>query len=359
MTVEGVAEDNFLKRSPTIRDVAREAKVGVGTVSRVLNSSPQVSPKTRERVLDAIQRLGFRPNQFARQLSRGSRIRSLGIISPFVADYSFMSRLQGVQRALHESELDYDLIFYHISSLNRLYQQLLTIIEQSAVEALLLVAIELSPEAVTLLEESGLIFVGISDHLVTDWLCIGADNVVGGVLATEYLLNLGHQRVAYVGDPFPSPVGFSTSQKRYEGYLQALYKHRVPLNPDYVRLGEHDKAVAYELTMELLKLPQPPTAIFCMSDIQALACLAAIRDAGLHVPQDISLIGFDDIEISALMGLTTVRQHLEESGYLAMKLVLRLAEEPFVEQAAQREVVPRLPDFEIVERQTTRALSTA
>jgi LacI family transcriptional regulator len=339
--------------------VAREASVGIGTVSRVLNNSRQVSPQTRERVLEAIQRLGFRPNQFARQLSRGTRIRSLGIISPFVADYSFMSRLQGVQRALQESELDYDLIFYYISSLNRFYQQLLTIIEQSTVEALLLVAIELSPEALALLEESGLIFVGISDHPVTDWLCIGADNVTGGALATEYLLKLGHRRVAYVGDAFPSPTGFSTSQKRYEGYQQALYKHSVPLNPDYVQLGEHDKEVAYELTMTLLHLSQPPTAIFCMSDIQALACLAAIRDAGLKVPQDISLIGFDDIEISALMGLTTVRQHLEEAGYLAMKLMLRLAEEPYVEQATLRKVVPLLPGFEVIERQTTQALSSA
>ncbi len=183
--------------------------------------------------------------------------------------------------------------------------------------------------------------------------------MTGGALATEYLLKLGHRRVAYVGDAFPSPTGFSTSQKRYEGYQQALYKHSVPLNPDYVQLGEHDKEVAYELTMTLLHLSQPPTAIFCMSDIQALACLAAIRDAGLKVPQDISLIGFDDIEISALMGLTTVRQHLEEAGYLAMKLMLRLAEEPYVEQATLRKVVPLLPGFEVIERQTTQALSSA
>jgi len=354
---EGATGDIVSKPSPTIRDVAREAGVGIGTVSRVLNNSPQVSSATRERVLDAIQRLGFRPNQFARQLSRRSRVRSLGIMSPFIADHSFMARLQGVQRALHESEMDYDLLFYHVSSLNRLHQRLMTIIEQGSVEALLLVAIDPTPEALALLDQSGLIFVGICDHPVEGWLGIGADNVVGGALATEYLLSLGHEHIAYVGDPFPAPEGFSTSEKRYQGYQQALYKHSVPLNPDYVQLGEHGKEVAYELTTKLLNLPQPPTAIFSMSDVQALGCLAAMRDAGLHVPNDIGLIGFDDLEISAYIGLTSVRQHLEEGGYLAMQFLLQLVGEPFTGQEDLLDQVPQLPPFEIVERQTTAALS--
>lgn len=345
------------KSLPTIRDVAREAGVGVGTVSRVLNNSPQVRPATRERVLDAIQRLGFRPNQFARQLSRGSRVHSLGVISPFIADYSFMARLQGVQRALHEGKMDYDLIFYHVSSTKRLHQQLLAIIEQGSVEALLLVAIEPSPEALALLDQSGMIFVGICDHPVEDWLGIGADNVVGGALATKYLLGLGHQRIAYVGDAFTPFNGFSTSEKRYLGYQQALYEHGVPLNPDYVQLGRHDKEVAYDMTSTLLQLPQPPSAIFGASDVQALGCLAAIRDAGLHVPDDISLIGFDDIEISAHIGLTSVRQHLEEAGYLAMRFLLELIAEPFPGQDDLLAQVPQLPPFEIIERQSTAALN--
>ena len=152
-------------RSPTIRDVAKAAGVGVATVSRVLNNSPQVSPETRERVLDAIRTLDYRPNLLARQLSRGRRVRSIGIISPFVNDYSFAARLTGVQTALAESAETYDLVFYHVSSPERFHQRLLTLAELNPVEGLLVMAIDLTPEQCALLWDAGLLFVGIGDHL--------------------------------------------------------------------------------------------------------------------------------------------------------------------------------------------------
>ena len=340
-------------RLPTIRDVAREADVGIGTVSRVLNNSPQVSPETRERVLQAIQQLGFRPNQLARQLSRGTRVRSLGVISPFISDHSFMARLKGVQRAMAESDQDYDLIFYHVTTPERVQQRLVTIAEQGSVEGLLFVVLEPTPQQRELLDEAGVVYVGVNDHRIEEWPSVGGDNIRGGEIATEYLLGLGHRRIAYVGDVFPLSHGFSASEVRYKGYARALYEHNVPLNPDYIQLGPHGEDKAYDLTHGLLCLPQPPTAIFSMSDIQALGCLAAIRDAGLNVPGDISLMGFDDVEISQLIGLTTIRQHLEEAGYIAMQYLFRLLGD--VSAAGGRSgTLPDLPSFEVVERQTTR-----
>lgn len=344
-------------RLPTIRDVAREAGVGVGTVSRVLNNSPQVKPETRERVLDTIQQLGFRPNQLARQLSRGTRVRSLGVISPFISDHSFMARLKGVQRALAESDQDYDLVFYHVTTPERFEQRLLTILEQGSVEGLLLVVLEPTPQQRELLDETATVYVGINDHPIDDWPSVGSDNLIGGEAATRYLLELGHRRIAYVGDVFPKSHGFSASEIRYRGYAKALFEHNVPLNPDYVQMGDHGKDAAYTLTRNLLEMDAPPTAIFSMSDIQALGCLAAIRDAGLNVPGDISLIGFDDIEISQMIGLTTIRQHLEEAGHLAMNYLLRLLSDPSMNVAEKLEAVPQLPPFEVVERQTTRPLA--
>lgn len=344
-----------LMRTPTIRDVARKAGVGIGTVSRVLNNSPQVSPATRQRVLIAIQTLGFRPNQIARQLSRGGTgVRSLGVISPFIADDSFTCRLLGVQRALHEAEQDYDLVLYHVHSPERFRQRLLTIAEQGTVEGLLLIVADPTPDERELLADAGIAFVGIADHIETEWPCVGADNVDGGELATRFLIELGHRRIAYVGDYFPPPYGFSTSEKRYEGYRRALAAAGIELNPDYVQLGRHGRDVAYQLTLNLLELETPPTAIFSMSDVQALGCLAAIRDAGLSVPNDISLIGFDDVEPSRLIGLTTIRQHLEESGYLAMTHLLRLMDDRSVSGLEAVTEVPVPPPFEVVERQTTR-----
>ncbi|MBZ0302773.1 MAG: LacI family transcriptional regulator [Anaerolineae bacterium] len=344
-------------RLPTIRDVAREAGVGVGTVSRVLNNSPQVSPETRERVLDTIQQLGFRPNQLARQLSRGTRVRSLGVISPFITDHSFMARLKGVQRALAATDQDYDLIFYYVTTPERVQQRLQAIAEQGSVEGLLLMVLELAPEQREMLNEAAITYVGINDHPIVDWPSIGADNTLGGELATRYLLDQGHTRIAYVGDYFPLPYGFSASEVRYRGYARALFEHDIPLNPDYVQLGQHGRDAAYELTRNLLSLPQPPTAIFSMSDVQALGCLAAIRDAGLSVPGDVSLIGFDDIEVSQLIGLTTVRQHLEHAGYLAMQYLLKLLGDTTIPDFVGMDQVPELPAFEIIERQTTRSLA--
>src|SRR5690606_32863841 len=153
-------------RLSTIRDVAREADVGIGTVSRVLNNSPQVSPETRERVLQAIQQLGFRPNQLARQLSRGTRVRSLGVISPFISDHSFMDPLKGLQRAMAESDQDYDLIFYHVTAPERVQQRLVTIAEQGSVEGLLFVVLEPTPQQRELLDEAGVVYVGVNDHRI-------------------------------------------------------------------------------------------------------------------------------------------------------------------------------------------------
>jgi DNA-binding LacI/PurR family transcriptional regulator len=342
-------------RLPTIRDVAREAGVGIGTVSRVLNNSPQVSPETRRRVLDAIQRLGFRPNQVARQLSRGARVRSLGVISPFMTDHSYMARLQGVQRALAEVDQQYDLIFYHVTTPERLQQRLLSFTKPGSIEALLVMVEDLTAEQREMLNEAGVVYVGINDHPVEEWPSVGADNVGGGELATDYLIGLGHRRIAYVGDEFPLPYGFSASEVRYAGYANAMTRHGITLNPDYVRLGKPgDRDAAYSMTQALLRLPEPPTAIFSMSDVLALGCLAAIRDEGLNVPGDVSLIGFDDVEIAGLIGLTTIRQHLEEAGYLAMKYLFKLlgdSDDPDTVRG-----VPELPPFEVVERQTTRAL---
>jgi DNA-binding LacI/PurR family transcriptional regulator len=353
---DGLCAQNVM-RLPTIRDVAREAGVGVGTVSRVLNNSPQVSPATRERVLRAIDILGYRPNQFARQLSRGAvGVRSLGVVSPFIVDDSFVSRLQGVQRALGETEHAYELIFYHSSSPERLHQRLLTIVEHSTVEGLLLIVAEPTPDERQLLDDAGIVYVGINDYPMRDWPLIGADNVTGGELATRYLLDLGHTRIGYVGDQFDPEHYPAASLSRHMGYRQALATRGIDYDPHYVQLGPHGQDVAYYLMQKLLTLPQPPTAVFCMSDVQALGCLAAIRDAGLSVPQDVSLIGFDDVKFSQLIGLTTVRQHLAEAGYLAMKYLLKLLGDTTLPGIEDWNHVPQLPAFEVVARQTTRPL---
>jgi DNA-binding LacI/PurR family transcriptional regulator len=337
--------------NPTIYDVAKAAGVGVGTVSRVLNNSTRVSAETQEKVLAAIRELGFRRSKVAQQLSIGAQHRNVGAIMPFITHPSFVERLRGMQLALNHHGNDFNLVLYNVSEPARFHERILDIIEQAAVEGLLIATLKLEDEQRDLLTQNNIPFVTLSDDNSNEPNRIGPDNTYGGYLATCHLLELGHHRIAYVGDEFPNAYGFPTSELRYKGFLSALEKENVPIHGEYIRLGAHGEETAYRLTQELLSLPEPPTAIFAMSDIQAMGCIQAIRDADLHVPDDISVIGFDDVHFSRYVGLTTVKQHLEQSGYLGMQLLLDMLVHP-------DHVAPRgLPALELVVRSTTKRVS--
>lgn len=334
---------------PTIYDVARVAGVGVGTVSRVLNNSTQVSPETQEKVLSAIRSLGFRRSKVARQLSTGIQHRNIGAIMPFISHPSFVERLRGMQLALNHQNNSFNLVLYSVSEPDRHHELLLSIVEQASVDGLVIATLHVSDEQRDLLMQSGIPFVMLNDAYAQEPNSISLDNKHGGYLATQHLLELGHRRIAYVGDEFSNAYDFPTSELRYAGYLAALKAYDAPYYSDYVCLGMHGEEDAYRMTEQLLTLTEPPTAIFAMSDIQAVGCILAIREAGLRVPEDISVIGFDDVQLSRYIGLTTIRQHLEQSGYLGMQLLLNLLTAP-------EKVVPReLPPLELVVRGTTRS----
>jgi LacI family transcriptional regulator len=338
--------------SPTIRDVAKKAGVGIGTVSRVLNNHPMVTAATRKRVLEAIADLGFKPNALARQLPRRTRIQNIGVITQPFANYrSFSERLRGVQRAMGDLETEYELVLYRVSSLPRYEERLSAIAQHGMVDGLIIIDLDLSDEQKQLLQQAKIPFVGLNHFQNRDWPCIGANNIDGGYLATRHLLELDHTRIGYVGDEFYDSYGFTTSGERFQGYQQALEEQSINVRQDYVALGNHDYEAARHLAASLLVLPDRPTAIFAMSDIQALGCISAARDAGLRVPDDVSVIGYDDLEISFHSGLTTVRQHLELGGRIALEYLIRLMRG---EQSAEPDT---LPPLEVIARQTTSAFS--
>ncbi len=337
--------------NPTIYDVARTAGVGVGTVSRVLNNSVRVSPETQEKVLSAIRVLGFRRSKVARQLSTGIQHRNIGAIMPFITHPSFVERLRGMQLALNHPDNDFNLVLYNVSEPGRYHEQLVAIVEQAAVDGLLIATLTVSDEQRDLLTQADIPFVTLSDACGEALNCISPDNTHGGYVAVQHLVELGHRRIAYVGDEFSNIYGFPTSELRYEGYCSALKKYDIPYRSEYVCLGAHGEDTAHSLTAHLLALPEPPTAIFAMSDIQAVGCILAVREAGLRVPEDISVIGFDDVQLSRYIGLTTVRQHLEQSGYLSMQLLLNMLTDP------DNVVAQQLPPLELVVRASTQQWS--
>lgn len=337
--------------NPTIYDVARTAGVGVGTVSRVLNNSTRVSPETQEKVMSAIHTLGFRRSKVARQLSTGIQHRNVGALMPNITHPSFVERLRGIQLALQDQDNDFNLILYSVSEPDRCHEQLLAIVEQAAVDGLLIGTLNVSDQQQDLLIDAGIPFVMLSDVRTGELNCISPDNIRGGYMATQHLLEFGHRRVAYVGDEFPNVYGFPTSELRYMGYVSAMKEYGAPRRSEYVCLGTHGEETAYRLMAQLLGLLEPPTAVFAMSDIQAVGCILAIREAGLRVPEDVSVIGFDDVQLSRYIGLTTVRQHLEQSGYLGMQLLLEMLTSP-------DNVTPRqLPPLELIVRGSTQRYS--
>jgi DNA-binding LacI/PurR family transcriptional regulator len=333
----------------TIHDVARHAGVGIGTVSRVLNGSANVSPRTRERVMDAIRHLNYQPNSAARSLSRRVRRRTLGVLLPFFAYQPFVERLRGVQTALSALAPEDTLLLYHVGSPEQIEAQIDLILDQRLIAALLVMTINLSPEQHARLMDAGIALAGIYDRPTDQMPCLAPQNAHGAQLAVQHLIALGHRRIAYIGDAFPDPYGFPTSQERYNGYCTALRAADIPLRPDYVRFGEHGQEVARQLGGELLNLPQPPTAIFAMSDMQALGVLAAARERHIAVPQQLSVIGFDDLEVAQYIGLTTIRQHMHQSGRLAIEMLLKVLAGDPTWQAIH------LPPPELIIRSTTHS----
>ncbi len=310
--------------NPTIRDVAQKAGVGIGTVSRVLNNSPLVNVNTRQRVLEAIAELGFRPNSIARQLPRKQRIHNIGVITqPFFSYRSFAERLRGVQEGLYNSEHDYELVLYSVSSIPHYQERLASIAQSGSVEALIIIDLELTEGQKEMLRQAKIPFAGINHLQNQDWPCIGTSNVYGGRVATSHLVALGHRDIGYVGDDFFDPFGFLTSKERYQGFCEVLNEHQIPIQKRYFAVGPHDYEVARALCKEMMTQPNPPTAIFAMSDIQALGCIAACRELGLRVPEDVSVIGYDDLEMSYHTELTTVRQHLDLSGRITIEYLVQ------------------------------------
>jgi LacI family transcriptional regulator len=172
--------------------------------------------------------------------------------------------------------------------------------------------------------------------------------VEGGVLATRHLLELGHRRIAFVGDPSDNRFGFTSSAHRRAGFEDAMRAAGLQVPAHYVMEGEHSREVALEMASDLLALPQPPTAIFAASDTQAFGVLEAAVRAGVSVPEQLSVIGFDDVEMATYLGLTTVRQPLTYSGARGAQLLIQQAggwypDEPVVEKLS----------LELIDRRTT------
>src|SRR4051794_14715173 len=302
----------------TIASVAALAGVGVGTVSRVLNDSAAVSGSTRMRVLEAIEALDYEPSAAARALSTG-RTSTIGVIAPFFTEPSVVERLRGVTRRLASS--GYQVTLFDIERPEQGDAALRSLAVKGRVDGLLVVSLPPTDAQLARLGAAGIPVV-LVDHRRDGATAVFTDDEAGGRLATEHLLGLGHERIAFVGDTENGPFGFTSSEARRRGYEAGLRDAGVAIHPEYLRTGPHRRDAARVAAGELLALAVPPTAVFAASDHQALGVLEAASMAGIDVPGRLSVIGFDDIELARYCGLTTVAQPLEASGARGADLLL-------------------------------------
>jgi len=295
------------RSAATIADVAFQAGVGASTVSRVLNGG-QVSGPARARVTAAIDDLGYRPRASARALVTGST-GTLALVVPFFTHPSAVERLRGVLAAVDEA--DFELVVCNVATPAQRDEYLGRRSPLDRSDGLLIQSLAPTDEEADAFLRAGSPVV-LLDAFHPRLPSVLADDVAGGMLATRHLIELGHERIAFIGDRPDPGFGFVASDRRRDGYRRAL------------QLGPDGRLVAHRLTRELLCLPEPPTAVFAASDTQALGVLEAANAEGFSVPDDLSLVGFDDLEVAPYVGLTTVHQPLEESGRQGIERLLAL-----------------------------------
>lgn len=312
----------------TIHDVAKRAGVGIGTVSSVINNSRAVNEETRKRVMQAIAELDYTPHPAARQLSSGKTF-NIGAIIPFFTRPAAVERLRGVMSVIAPSE--YDFTLFSVETAAQRAEQLKDVPRRGRVDGLIIFSCPPTQREAQRILASKIPTVLI-DGYHPDLNCIYIDNVAGGYTATKHLIDLGHRRIGYLGDPIDDPIGFFVSRDRFQGYRQALADAGIPFNPAYHREGQHSLASGREMALSLLQQPEPPTALFAFSDTIAFGAMEAANQLGLSIPQDLAVIGFDDIELARMYGLSTMRQQLFQTGAMGAKMLLNLINNPDVKQ---------------------------
>jgi LacI family transcriptional regulator len=326
----------------TIYHVATRSGVSISTVSRVLNSPEKVSDETRRKVIAAIDELGFVPKAEARARAL-QNFHRIGVLTPFFTAPSFVQRLRGVNSTL--ALTDHELIIYPVDSLPKLQGYLTNLPLHKNLDGLIVMSLPVDDQSAQRLMRHGLHSVFIENR------CPGISSIEindfqGGVLAAEYLISKGHQLCAFIGDLIPPTFAIRPAVQRLEGFRNGLSSAGITLADEYIRSASYSQEQTSHAVMELLNLPVSPKAIFAAADIQAIVVLKVARELGLRVPGDLAVIGFDDLDLAEYIGLTTIRQPLDDSGRIAAELLLSKLSDP--SQPSQHIQLP----LNIVERET-------
>jgi LacI family transcriptional regulator len=328
----------------TIKDISKQAAVSIATVSKVLNGDySKVSVETRDRILKVADELNYRPNLLARGLV-SQQFHMIGLIIPDISNPYYADMARGMtDEALR---FGYNAM---ISNTDQMHSREMSAIQSMAeynVSGLILAGgTNTTPESQDLLKRYRVPFVAVENYTKGMEYCVYVDNYTGSYKAVTHLISRGHKQIAYI-------TGFGSlhapEDERLQGYEQAMADNNLPVNPYLLECGSYTLETGYRKTLQLLGRGIPFTAIACGNDLIALGAFRAIREHKLKVPQDISLVGFDDVYLSSTMEprLTTVKQPAYEIGVYAIKMLL--------DRIEKRTAAVKLKCFEpsLVERDT-------
>ena len=309
----------------TMRKVAELAGVSIATVSAVVNNSAYVSDNLRERVQSAISQLDYRPNALAQSL-KNKRTKLLGFMVRNITNPFYPEVVLGAEDAARAA--GYNILVSTTADEEERERACLESMLDHRVDGILVgIVDEISNATLTTLREKKVPMV-----LVNRWPegfngnAVVADNIEGGLLATRHLINQGYKKIAFIG----ASQRFITSRKREEGYRRAIEEAGLVVPEDYIRYCNFSEEHAYTEYLQIIETGQIPQAVFAANDLMAFGVIRAFLDSGFKVPEDVAVVGCDDIEFSSkfLIPLTTVHLHKYEMGKLGAELLIRLINEP-------------------------------
>ena len=305
------------KDKVNIYDVAKKAGVGIGTVSRVLNNSQKVKEETRDKVLAVMKELNYRPNKLAQNLA-SQTANAIAVIVPTFIDHYFVEVLKGIQDALEEEKID--LILYKIDKDEKMMDKIMDIVHSKKVDGIAAVTMDISKhDYKALLKED--VPVVLADENTSDFHSIYLDDIKGAEMAINYLLNLGHEKIAFIDGLKESQHG----SDRLKGVKKALELKDLQLTSELLKFGDFHTEDGYQSMQEILSLPEEkwPTAVFAASDNQAIGVLQALEEKGLSAPDDMAVIGYDNIELAKYLKITTIWQPMYQLGHLTIEVLLK------------------------------------
>ncbi len=330
----------------TIKDIARLANVSISTASKALNNRPDVSPETRQRVKEIAKKYNFSPNAFGKGL-KSKTTENIGVIfcrenQPLSGNPFYSRVLEGIESEIGMN--NYNLVLHLVPECNQ--DHLPKMVREKHVDGLILVGIFREGFVEKILSvDLPLVYIDPKFEISTCNQII-IDNEHGAFLATQYLIQKGHRKIGFISGEL-SRLSF---EQRYQGYLKALEKNNIPIEKKYISAGGLEQG--YDHVKKLLTLSNPPTAIFSANDINAIYGYKAVQDLNLKIPDDVSFIGFDDIDLARFStpGLTTIRVFKQELGSIGVRILFRAIRKEI--ESPIHTVVP----VQLIERESVREI---